>query len=446
VVSEASAPRLRFAPSPTGRLHVGNAYIALANWLYGRRHGGSFLLRFDDTDRERSTPAFAAGIETDLLWFGLAWDEKASQSARLPRYDEAAARLKVEGRLYPCYETPEELALKRKLRLQRGEPPVYDRAALALGEAERERLESEGRRAHWRFRLSDGTSRWTDLVRGPQQIDEASQSDPVLIRADGTYLYTLPSVVDDIDFAISHVIRGADHVTNTGAQIELFLALGTPPPAFGHLPLLADASGEGLSKRLGSLSLADLRDQGIEPLALASYLSRLGAGAAEPRTSLDAIAADFDLARFHGGAPRFDLSELSAMNARLMHLLPYAAVADRLPPTADEALWVAIRGNIRRLSDVADWLRICRDAIEPRIEDADLALAAAELLPAEPWDSSTWGGWTSAVKRATGKSGRALYHPLRLALTRREDGPEMKHLLPLVGRRRALARLRGETG
>ena len=268
----------------------------------------------------------------------------------------------------------------------------------------------------------------------------------MLIRADGTYLYTLPSVVDDIDFAISHVIRGADHVTNTGAQIELFLALGTPPPAFGHLPLLTDASGEGLSKRLGSLSLADLRDQGIEPLALASYLSRLGAGAAEPRTSLDAIAADFDLARFHGGAPRFDLTELSAMNARLMHLLAFAAVADRLPPTADEVLWVAIRGNIRRLSDVADWLRICRDAIEPRIEDADLALAAAELLPAEPWDSSTWGGWTSAVKRATGKSGRALYHPLRLALTGREDGPEMKHLLPLVGRRRALARLRGETG
>jgi glutamyl-tRNA synthetase len=283
-------------------------------------------------------------------------------------------------------------------------------------------------------------------VRGPQQIDETSQSDPVLIRADGTYLYTLTSVVDDIDFAISHVIRGADHVTNTGAQIELFLALGAVPPEFGHLPLLADASGEGLSKRLGSLSLADLREEGIEPLALASYLSRLGAGAAEPRTSLDVIAADFDLARFHGGAPRFDPAELAAMNARLLHLLPFASVADRLPSTANAALWVAIRGNIRRLADAADWLKILRDAIEPRIEDAALATAAAELLPPEPWDASSWGAWTSVVKQATGKSGRALFHPLRLALTGREDGPEMKLLLPLIGRRRTLARLRGETG
>src|SRR5579859_111771 len=255
-------------------MHVGNAYIALANWLYARRYGGSFLLRFDDTDRERSTASYAAGIEADLLWLGLAWDEKASQSARLSRYDEAAANLKVAGRLYPCFETPEELALKRKLLLQRGEPPVYDRAALSLSDADREKLVAEGRRPHWRFLLSGGTSRWIDLVRGPQQIDESSQSDPVLIRANGSYLYSFTSIVDDIDFAISHVIRGADHVTNTGAQIELFLALGSAPPAFGHLPLLADASGEGLSKRLGSLSLAELREQGIEPLALASYLSR----------------------------------------------------------------------------------------------------------------------------------------------------------------------------
>jgi len=446
VVSEASAPRLRFAPSPTGRLHVGNAYIAFANWLYARRHGGSFLLRLDDTDRERSTEAHAAGIEADLLWLGLAWDEKASQSARLSRYDEVAANLKVAGRLYPCYETPEELSLKRKLLLQRGEPPVYDRAALSLSEADREKLEAEGRRAHWRFLLSGGTNRWIDLVRGPQQIDEASQSDPVLIRANGTYLYTFTSVVDDIDFAISHVVRGADHVTNTGTQIELFLALGSAPPAFGHLPLLADASGEGLSKRLGSLSLSELREQGIEPLALASYLSRLGAGAAEPRTSLDTIAADFDLARFHGGAPRFDPAELWTMNARLLHLLPFSAVADRLPRTADEPFWLAVRSNIKRLADAADWWNLLHDAIAPRIEDTELAASAAQLLPAEPWDSSTWGSWTSAVKQATGKSGRALFHPLRLALTGREDGPEMKLLLPLIGRRRAFARLLGETG
>ena len=445
VSDAASNPRLRFAPSPTGRLHVGNAYIALANWLYARRHGGSFLLRLDDTDRERSTEAFAAGIEADLLWLGLVWNEKVSQSGRLPRYDLAVMRLKAAGLLYPCYESPEELALKRKLQLQRGEPPIYDRAALAMTEPERLKFVAAGRRPHWRFKLSGGVSRWDDLVRGPQQIDEASQSDPVLVRADGTYLYSLTSVVDDIEFGITHVVRGADHVTNTGAQIELFRGLGAPPPAFGHLPLLTDASGAGLSKRIGSLSLADLREQGIEPLALASYLSRLGAGAVEPRASLDAIAADFDLASFHGGAPRFDPAELAALNARLLHQLPYAAVAQRLSAEANEPLWLVLRGNIRRLADVEGWIAVCRGRILPRIEDPALTTQATDLLPQEPWDTSTWGEWTSAVKQASGKTGRALFHPLRLALTGREDGPEMKHLLPLIGRGRALARLKGET-
>jgi glutamyl-tRNA synthetase len=441
------SPRVRFAPSPTGRLHVGNAYIALANWLFAHRQGaGWFLLRFDDTDRERSTEAFAAGIEEHLAWLGLTWDEKAHQSARLARYGEAAERLKAAGRLYPCYETPEELALKRKLQLQRGEPPVYDRAALALSEVERARLEAAGRRPHWRFRLSGGTSSWTDLVRGPQHIDEASQSDPVLVRADGSYIYTLSTVVDDIDFAVSHVIRGADHVTNTGAQIELFRALGAGPPEFGHLPLLSDAAGEGLSKRLGSLSLADLRSEGIEPLALASYLARLGAGAPEPRASLGEIAAAFDPAALRGGSPRFDPAELVHLNARLLQMLPFEAVAARLPAGADARLWRAVHGNIRRLADVESWRSVCQEDIVPIIEDAAFAAMAAELLPAEPWDESSWGSWTAAVKQATGRSGRALYHPLRLALTGREDGPELRLLLPLIGRRRALARLQGQTG
>jgi glutamyl-tRNA synthetase len=438
--------RVRFAPSPTGRLHVGNAYIALANWLFARHQGGAFLLRFDDTDRERSTAAFAAGIEEDLRWLGFVWDEKAHQSERFERYAAAAEQLKTAGRLYPCYESPEELALKRKLQLQRGEPPIYDRAALALSDTDRARLEAEGQRPHWRFRLSGGTSSWTDLVRGAQNIDEASQSDPVLVRADGSYLYTLPSVVDDIDFAISHVIRGADHVTNTGAQIELFEALGARPPGFGHLPLLTDAAGEGLSKRLGSLSLADLRDEGIEPLTLASYLARLGAGAPEPRTSLAAVAADFELGRLRGGSPRFDPAELRHLNARLLQLLPFAIVADRLPAGVDEALWQAVHGNIRRLSDVESWRGVCSDEIVPIIEDAAFARTAAELLPAEPWDQTTWTNWTKAVKQATGRSGRTLFHPLRLALTGREDGPELRLLLPHIGRRRALARLQGQTG
>ncbi len=440
------SPRVRFAPSPTGRLHIGNAYVALANWLFAHRERGWFLLRFDDTDRERSTAEFARAIETDLRWLGLVWDESANQSARLDRYDGAARRLKSEGRLYPCHETADELSLKRKLQMQRGKPPVYDRAALNLSPAERAALEAAGRRPHWRFRLSGGIASWSDLVRGPQQIDEASQSDPVLIRADGTYLYSMSSVVDDIDFAITHIIRGADHVTNTGAQIELIRALGGDVPAFGHLPLLSDVAGEGLSKRIGSLSLGELREQGIEALALASYLSRLGAGAHEPRTSLDEIAADFDIARFHGGSPRFDPAELLHLNARLLHLLPFAVVAGRLPEGVDERLWLAVRGNIQRLADVEFWQRVCRGAIEPRIEDGELTATAAKLLPGEPWNETTCGSWTAAVKQATGRSGRALFHPLRLALTGRENGPELKLLLPLIGRARASARLEGRTG
>lgn len=438
--------RVRIAPSPTGRLHVGNAYIALANWLYARREGGWFLLRLDDTDRERSTAAFAAGIEEDMRWLGLAWDEMASQSARMARYDEAVERLKASGSLYPCYETPEELAIRRKLQLQRGEPPIYDRASLKLTAADRSQLEAGGLRPHWRFKLSGEIRNWVDLVRGPQHIDEASQSDPVLVRADGSYLYTLTSVVDDADFSITAIIRGADHVTNTGAQIELFEALGASVPEFGHLPLLTDASGAGLSKRTGSLSLADLREQGIEALTLASYLARIGAGAHEPRTSLAQLAAEYDIAAFGGGSPRFDPAELWHLNARLLHLLPYEAVAERLPAGGGEALWLAVRGNIRRLAEVGDWLHICREAIDPVIEDRALLAAAAALLPPEPWNETTWSVWTTALKTTIGKGGRALFHPLRLALTGRENGPELRLLLPLIGRTRVQDRLEGRKG
>jgi glutamyl-tRNA synthetase len=381
-----------------------------------------------------------------MRWLGLGWDEMAQQSARMARYDEAVQHLKASGTLYPCYETPEDLAIKRKLRLQRGEPPVYDRAALKLSAADRAQLESAGQRPHWRFKLSGGVSSWDDLVRGPQHIDEASQSDPVLVRADGSYLYTLTSAVDDIDFAISAVIRGADHVTNTGAQIELFKALGGGVPEFGHLPLLSDASGAGFSKRTGSMSLASLREQGIEALALASYLAKIGAGAHEPRLSLAELAREFDIAAFGGGSPRFDMAELWHLNARLLHLLPYADVAGRLPAGADEALWLAVRGNIERLGDVAIWLQVCRGDINPVVEDAELCRKAASLLPAEPWSETTWGNWTAALKLAAGKSGRALFHPLRLALTGRENGPELKLLLPLIGRARAVARLEGRKG
>ncbi|MDP1748729.1 MAG: glutamate--tRNA ligase, partial [Reyranella sp.] len=326
------APIVRFAPSPTGLLHVGNIRAALFNWLFARRHGGTFILRLDDTDRLRSKPEYEAAIERDLVWLGLDWARKEKQSDRLAHYDAARDRLIASDRLYPCYETPEELEFRRKRLLAQGRPPVYDRAALKLSDADRLRLESEGRRPHWRFKLMSEEVRWDDLVRGPQHIDEASQSDPVLVRADGTYLYSFTSVVDDIAFAVTHVIRGEDHVTNSGAQIQMFQALDAAVPAFGHLPLLVDATGGGLSKRTGSLAVADLRERGIEALAICALLARLGtADPVEPITALEALVATVDFARVGRAAARFSEEELAQLNARTLHILPYETVRARLP-------------------------------------------------------------------------------------------------------------------
>jgi glutamyl-tRNA synthetase len=443
------AARVRIAPSPTGRLHVGNIYIALANWLFARRAGGVFLLRMDDTDRERSTAAFAAGIEEDLRWLGLEWQEFARQSDRIDRYDAAAEQLKAAKRLYPCYETPEELELKRRSQQQRHLPPVYDRAALKLTADDRARLESQGLRPHWRFLLNTAHERWDDLVRGPQDIDEASQSDPVLVRADGNYLYTLTSVVDDIEFGITHVIRGADHVTNTGTQIQIFEAMGARAPRFGHLPLLANITGEGLSKRTGSLSIADLRVVGIEAMAINSYLARVGTSdKIEPVAELETLAATFALNHYNAVTPKFDLQELEHLNARLLHLLPYEKVKAKLAAmgldAVDAPLWSVARANIGKLADLREWLEVSRGPIAPVIADEGFAAAAAGLLPPEPWGPDTWSAWTGAVKSVTGRKGKDLFQPLRLALTARDHGPEMKEFLPLIGRDRALARLRGE--
>jgi glutamyl-tRNA synthetase len=442
----ASNPVVRFAPSPTGLLHVGNVRTALFNWLFAKRHGGTFILRFDDTDRQRSKPEYADAIERDLAWLGLDWARKERQADRLPHYDEARDRLIANGRLYPCYETPEELEFKRKRLLSQGRPPVYDRAALKLGDADRMRLEGEGRRPHWRFKLATEEVRWDDLVRGPRHIDEASQSDPVLVRADGSYLYSFTSVVDDIAFAITHVIRGEDHVTNSAAQIQMFRALDAVVPAFAHLPLLVDATGGGLSKRAGSLSIGELRDRGIEALAVCALLARLGtADPVEPVTSLEALVATVDFARVGRAAARFSEEELSHFSARTLHLLPYAAVRDRLPATVGEALWLAVRGNLSTLADAADWAEIVGGALTPKLEDPAFLEQAAARLPAEPWTEATWKEWTSAVSAATQRKGRALFHPLRLALTARETGPEMAKLLPLIGRAKAAARLKGQT-
>jgi glutamyl-tRNA synthetase len=438
----AAPPIVRFAPSPTGLLHVGNIRAALFNWLFARRLGGTFVLRLDDTDRQRSKPEYETAIEQDLAWLGLRWDQKERQSDRLAHYDTARDRLIASGRLYPCYETPEELDFKRKRLQAQGRPPVYDRAALKLDDAMRAQLEAEGRKPHWRFKLIAEEVRWDDLVRGAQHVDEASQSDPVLVRADGSYLYSFTSVVDDIDMAITHVIRGEDHVTNTGAQIQMFQALGAVVPVFAHLPLLVDAAGAGLSKRTGSLSIGDLRTSGIEALAIDALLARIGtADSVEPVTSLDRLVATVDFARVGRAAARFSEEELAHLSARTLHAMPYDAVRDRLGADFGEALWLAVRGNLAKLEDAKTWAAIVRGEIAPTIEDAAFLAEAAGKLPPEPWDETTWKGWTSGL----GRKGKALFHPLRLALTARENGPEMAKLLPLIGRAKAEARLNGRT-
>ena len=442
--------RVRFAPSPTGRLHVGNIYIALNNWLFAKKQGGQFLLRLDDTDIERSTAAFAAGIEADLTWLGLTWDLFERQTSRLARYDEAAARLKASGRLYPCYESAEELQLRRKVQLQQGKPPIYDRAALKLSAEDRAKLEAAGQKPHWRFKLESRVVAWTDLVRGAEHIDTASQSDPVLIRANGSYLYTFTSVVDDIDFAITHVIRGNDHVTNTATQIQIFEALDAMAPGFAHLPLLIDAAGEGLSKRLGSLSIGQMRDEGLEPMAINTYLAHIGTGdAIQPVAHLSDLLASHDLGKFGKSSPRFDPAELRHLNAKLLHALPYADAKPHLQALGlgeiDAAVWEAARGNVEKIEDVKLWHRVCRGQVTPQIADAGFAAEAAQLLPVEPWDAGTWGAWVDQVKKATGRKGKELFMPLRQALTAADHGPELKVLLPLIGRERALKRLRGET-
>ncbi len=441
------APVVRFAPSPTGRLHIGNARPALLNALFARRHGGRFILRFDDTDVARSKEEHVAAIREDLAWLGIVPDLEVRQSQRFALYDAAVETLKAAGRLYACYETEDELDRRRKRQAARGLPPVYDRAALSLGPEERAVLEAEGRRPHWRFLLDHRVVEWNDLVRGPSHVDCASLSDPVLVREDGTYLYTLPSVVDDVDLGVTHVIRGEDHVTNTGMQIQLFELLGGPDrvPAFGHHNLLTTASGEGLSKRLGHLGLGALREDGLESLAVATLAVLVGsAEAVRPVGSLGELAALVDLHRLSRAPAKFDEAELAALNARLLHQRPYVAVAGRLAAMGvdgGEDFWLAVRGNLAVLRDAAPWWTVVAGEVAPVIEEPEFLAEAAALLPPEPWSQETWAAWTGAVKDATGRKGKALFMPLRLALTGLDHGPELKALLPLIGRERALRRL-----
>jgi glutamyl-tRNA synthetase len=442
--------RVRIAPSPTGMLHVGNVRTALMNWLFAKAQGGEFMLRIDDTDLERSRAEFETAIEEDLRWLGLHWDLKDWQSKRFPRYDAARDALIGKGLLYPCYETEEELERKRRIAQATGRPPIYDRAALALSDAERAKLEAEGRKPHWRFRLSGGRVEWNDLIRGPQSIDTTSLSDPVLIRGDGLYLYTLPSVVDDAEFAISHVIRGEDHVTNTGVQIEIFRALGAALPAFAHSPLTVAASGEALSKRdlEGPLSVHNLRKAGIEPIAILSLLARIGTSdPVEARTDIMELARGFSFDRIGRAPARFDMADLDRVNAAVLHLLPYADVAARLEAIgADlgENFWCAVRANLAKFADAAEWAHIVAGPIDPKIENAEFATAAAELVPDGALDGGSWAVFVDAVKARTGAKGKALFMPLRQALTGLDHGPEMAPLFALIGREKAIARLRGQ--
>ncbi len=440
-------PIVRFAPSPTGLIHIGNTRTALLNWLYAMRHGGRFILRFDDTDTERSRLEYADAIEVDLAWLGIVPDIKCRQSERMTTYDAAAAKLRAMGRLYPAYETSDELDRRRKRQQALGRPPIYDRAALRLTGEERAALEAQGRKPHWRFRLDSATVGWEDLVRGPSHIDCASLSDPVLVREDGTYLYTLPSVVDDIDLGVTHVLRGEDHVTNTAVQIQIFEALSGAAPIFGHHNLLTNASGEGLSKRTGALSIASLRASGVESLAVAALAVLVGsADSVRPVAALSELADTLDLAHLSRGAARFDEAELRALSARTLHALPFASVRERLAdlgiegPHA-EAFWTVVHGNLPQLDDASAWWAVAYGAIAPVVEEPDFLRQAASCLPPEPWDAATWGAWTGALKALTGRKGKALFHPLRMALTGRDAGPELAALLPLVGRARALDRL-----
>jgi glutamyl-tRNA synthetase len=430
----------RFAPSPTGYIHIGNLRTALMNYLIARKAGGTFILRIDDTDPERSKEEYVDAIKQDLDWLGLHWDRTERQSQRLDRYHAAADKLREMGRFYEAFETPTELDLKRKKQLNMGRPPVYDRAALALTEADKDRLRAERGNGVWRFKLDQERIDWNDGILGDISIDAASVSDPVLIRGDGQVLYTLASVVDDTEMGVTHVVRGSDHVTNTATQIQIISALGGNVPSFAHHSLLTGPQGEALSKRLGTLALRDLRAQGVQPAALLSLMARLGSSdPVELQTDMAALIDGFDISRFGSAPTKFDVHDLFPLTARYLSGLPLSEVADAIreagvPDEKAAQFWEVTRENITTLKDLEGWWTLMRDGAAPQIEDEDreFIAEALDLLPEAPFDGDTWGQWTAAVKEQTGRKGRALFMPLRKALTGQAHGPEMSSLMPLL--------------
>ncbi|MEP1588119.1 MAG: glutamate--tRNA ligase [Tateyamaria sp.] len=430
----------RFAPSPTGYIHVGNLRTALMNYLIARKAGGTFVLRIDDTDASRSKESYVDAIKADLEWLGLHWDKVERQSERLDLYSDAAEKLRVNGRFYEAFETPVELDLKRKKQLNMGKPPVYDRAALTLSEAEKDALRADRGTGVWRFKLDQQRIEWTDGILGDISIDAASVSDPVLIRQDGQVLYTIASVVDDMGMGVTDVVRGSDHVTNTATQIQIIEALGGTAPRFAHHSLLTGPQGEALSKRLGTLALRDLRESGVEPMALLSMMARLGSSdPIEVRNDMAALIEGFEVSRCGTAPTKFDAADLYPLTGRYLQSLPLETVADRIealgvPSDKADAFWTVTRDNIETLKDLDAWWALCRDGADPVIEDEDreFVAQAMTMLPEAPFDADTWGAWTGAVKAATGRKGRGLFMPLRKALTGQAHGPDMGALLPLL--------------
>ncbi len=440
--------KLRFAPSPTGYLHVGNIRTALMNALLCRQQGGSFMLRLDDTDFDRSKPEYIDAVREDLAWLGITYDNEAQQSKRMARYDAVCDELKKIGRLYPCYETPEELDRKRKRQLAKGKPPVYDRASLNLTPTEIDSFNQEGRKPHWRFKLNTETIIFNDLIRGEVKIEAETVSDPVLVRADGTYLYTVCSVIDDVDFGITHIVRGEDHVTNTATQIQIFQAIGGDVPIFAHHPLLTDSSGEKLSKRLGGLSVRELRSQGIEPEAILSYLARLGTSdAIIACQNFTQICDGFDITKTSQSAARFVADDMFALNAHILAHSPFDKYAIRLKEIhseINEAFWEGIKHNIKLLSDVAEWSDIVFGTPDLMYDESDKEFikTALEFLPSPTaWSQNVWHDWTKILKEKTDRKGKSLFMPLRKALTGMEHGPEMAVIITLLGHDKITNRL-----
>ena len=434
--------KVRFAPSPTGFMHIGNTRTALFNWLLAKKLGGKFMLRIDDTDRLRSKKEYEDAMRESLVWLGFKWSEEARQSARFDRYNEVKEKLMAEGRIYACYETPEELEIKRKRAMAKGLAPVYDRQALHYTAEDLAKFKAEGRKPHYRFKLLDGVIEWDDIVRGHCRYEAEKLSDPIIIREDGSYLYHLPSCIDDSDFGITHIVRGEDHTTNTALQIQMFEAIGGKVPTFAHLPLLTGTEGK-LSKRLGSLGVRELKAEGVEAMAICSFLAKLGTSdAIEPYYSLDELAASLDFTKLGRSQPKFDEEELKHFNTKVVRSMPYSLVKDRID--ADETFWNDVRANLDVVDDVKIWEDICHKEVTPIIEDKALTDLAAELLPAETWTENTFNEWMSILKAQSGKKGRELFHPVRKALTALDNGPELKTLLPLIGYEKAKKRLLGQ--